>query len=144
MFEQYGNTVCSVPRIGQSFPRPAGAALSARASRPEDRFTPSARHRRRKAPLALCRAVGHASTDFRVRSFMQRRCPDCASGDVRRSHPGDLDEPATTLLRSRYYCRKCSKLFWVLSARTYRTAGIVFGIVLALLLAVALSVATAG
>ena len=75
---------------------------------------------------------------------MQRRCPDCGSTGVRRSHPGDLDEPATTLLRSRYYCRNCGKLFWVLSARTYRIAAIVFGIVLAMLITFALSVATAG
>ena len=60
-------------------------------------------------------------------SFMQRRCPDCGSTGVRRSHPGDLDEPATTLLRSRYYCRNCNKPFWVLSARTYRIGGIVLG-----------------
>ena len=71
---------------------------------------------------------------------MQRRCPNCGSTGVRRSHPGDLDEPATTLLRSRYYCRNCSKLFWVLSARTYRIGGIVLGLVLALLVTVALSV----
>jgi transposase-like protein len=71
---------------------------------------------------------------------MQRRCPDCGSTGVRRSHPGDLDEPATTLLRSRYYCRNCSKLFWVLRARTYRIGGIVLGLVLTLLGAVAVIV----
>ena len=74
---------------------------------------------------------------------MQRRCPDCGSTGVRRSHLGDLDEPATTLLRSRYYCRNCSKLFWVLSARTYRIAGIVFGLALTLLVTVALIVVSA-
>ena len=71
---------------------------------------------------------------------MQRTCPNCASTDVRRSHPGDLDEPSTTLLRSRYYCRKCTKLFWVLSARTYRIGGIALGFTLLLLVAVALIV----
>jgi hypothetical protein len=63
---------------------------------------------------------------------------------VRRSYPGDLDEPATTLLRSRYYCRRCRNLFWVTSARTYRIGGIAFGIALTLLIAVALIVATGG
>ena len=72
---------------------------------------------------------------------MQRRCPDCGSTGVRRSNPGDLnDEPATTLLRSRYYCRNCSKLFWVVSARTYRIGGVVFGFALTLLLATAIIV----
>jgi hypothetical protein len=57
---------------------------------------------------------------------------------VRRSCRDDLDEPPTTLLRSRYYCRRCRKLFWVTSARTYRIGGIVLGIILILLIAVAL------
>ena len=89
---------------------------------------------------------GRARFDRFLRTdlYMQRKCPDCASTDVRRSYRGDLDEPPTTLLRSRYYCRRCRKLFWVMSARTYRIAGIVFGIVLTLLIAVALSVATGG
>ena len=67
---------------------------------------------------------------------MQRRCPDCGSTGVRRSHPGDLDEPATTLFRSRYYCRNCSKPFWVLRARIYRIGAIVLGLALTLLGAV--------
>jgi len=71
---------------------------------------------------------------------MQRICPACASTDVRRSHPGDLNEPSTTLLRSRYYCRKCRKLFWVLSARTYRVGGIGLGFALLLLVTITLIV----
>ena len=71
---------------------------------------------------------------------MHRTCPGCASTDVRRSHPGDIDEPATTLLRSRYYCRKCRQVFWVLSARTYRIGGMVLGLALVLLVVIAIIV----
>jgi len=64
---------------------------------------------------------------------MQRRCPDCGSTGVRRSHPGDLDGPTTTLMRSRYYCRNCNKSFWVVSSRIYRFGAIVLGSALTLL-----------
>jgi transposase-like protein len=74
---------------------------------------------------------------------MQRICPNCASANVRRSSPHDLEEPATTLLRSRYYCRNCTKLFWVLSARTYRIGAIVLGLALTLLIVAALTFITA-
>jgi len=70
---------------------------------------------------------------------MQRRCRACDSTDVRRSNRDDLDEPPTTLLRSRYYCQGCRSLFWVTSARTYRIGGIVLGLILALLVAFTLS-----
>ena len=65
--------------------------------------------------------------------FMQTRCPDCGSTGVLRSHPGDLDGPATTLLRSRYYCRNCRKAFWALSPRIYRIGAIALGLALTLL-----------
>jgi hypothetical protein len=75
---------------------------------------------------------------------MQRRCPSCGSLDVRRSNTHDLDESPRTLLRSRYRCRRCSELFWVVSARTYRIAGIFLGVGLLTAAVVALLIAALG
>lgn len=72
---------------------------------------------------------------------MQRRCPSCGSLDVRRSNTRDRDEDPRTLLRSRYRCRTCSELFWVVSARTYRSVGIFVGVSLLVTAVVALLVA---
>jgi uncharacterized protein with PIN domain len=75
---------------------------------------------------------------------MHRRCPSCGSLDVRRSNTRDRDEPPRTLLRSRYRCRKCSALFWVVSARTYRIVGIVLGVSLLTAAVLALLIAALG
>ena len=59
---------------------------------------------------------------------MQRKCPNCGSTEVRRSGDRDLGEPSRTMFRSRYHCRSCRRLFWVISARTYRVAGLLVGV----------------
>lgn len=75
---------------------------------------------------------------------MQRRCPSCGSLDVRRSNTRDRDEAPRTLLRSRYRCRTCSELFWVVSARTYRIVGIFLGVSLLTVVVLALLIAALG
>ena len=75
---------------------------------------------------------------------MQRKCPGCGSFDVRRSNGGDSDETPQTLLRSRYRCRGCNELFWVISARTYRIIGAFLGVNLLVFAMVALLVAAVG
>ena len=71
---------------------------------------------------------------------MQRHCPTCGSYDVRRSNARDSDDAARTLLRSRYRCRSCSDLFWVVSARAYRLASVLLALNLVVFAVVALLV----
>lgn len=61
---------------------------------------------------------------------MQRQCPGCGSFDVRRSSARDRGEVSRTVLRSRYRCRDCTELFWVVSSRAYRVAGVLFSVTL--------------
>jgi hypothetical protein len=75
---------------------------------------------------------------------MQRQCPKCGTLDVRRSCLGDDTGPAQTAFRSRYRCRRCSELFWVISARTYRIAGYVLGVNLVVVALMAMLVAAYG
>ena len=72
---------------------------------------------------------------------MQRRCPSCGSLDVRRSNVHDAEGPARTRLQSRYRCRSCRELFWVVSARAYRFVGIYLGLTLLVFAVVALMLA---
>ena len=71
---------------------------------------------------------------------MQRQCPSCGTFDVRRSSSRDRAESTQTLFRSRYRCRGCTELFWVISARTYRIGGILLGVNLVVFAVVALLV----
>jgi transposase-like protein len=55
---------------------------------------------------------------------MFRKCPKCASLDVRRSSSQNVVGSAWLGLRSPYRCCRCGEPFWVLSSKA-RTAAVV-------------------
>jgi hypothetical protein len=64
---------------------------------------------------------------------MQRECPQCGSSSVRRSRTQASADLATRILRARYRCESCRRLFWAFSTQGHRLAvvsGIVAGLAL--------------
>jgi hypothetical protein len=60
---------------------------------------------------------------------MFRKCPKCASLDVRRSASPDVVASAWLGLRSPYRCCRCGEAFWVISRRAQVVAGVAFGLI---------------
>ena len=53
---------------------------------------------------------------------MTKKCPNCGSSDVRRSHFQGTDEYEHHLLRSPYRCQACGVRFFAISRKTRQAA----------------------